>query len=52
MPSAHKSEADLPQKFGTPGGFEDNLDDFEDAKIVEEDGDEDWKDEDMKLLRK
>ena len=47
MPSGHKSETDMPQhKFGTPGGFDDNLDDFdiENPKIIEE-GDEDWQDQ-------
>ena len=39
MASGHKSDTDLPQKFGTPGGFDDNLEDFEieNRKIVEED---------------
>jgi hypothetical protein len=39
MASAHKSDTDLPQKFGTPGGFDDNLDDFamDGGKIIEED---------------
>ena len=39
MASAHKSDTDLPQKFGTPGGFDDNLEDFEidRNKIIEED---------------
>ena len=37
--SAHKSDTDLQQKFGTPGGFDDNLEDFEIErdKIIEED---------------
>ena len=37
MGSAHKSDGDHKQQFGTPGGFEDLLDDFGDAKINEED---------------
>ena len=42
MPSGHKSDTDLKQQFGTPGGFEDNLDDFamDGGKIVEEDDEE------------
>ena len=40
MPSAHKSETDMPQKYGTPGGFEDNLDDFAEAKIDEEENED------------
>ena len=42
MPSGHKSDTDLKQQFGTPGGFEDNLDDFAmvGGKIVEEDDEE------------
>jgi hypothetical protein len=42
MPSAHKSETDLKQQFGTPGGFEDNLDDFamDGGRIVEEEDEE------------
>ena len=43
MPSAHKSDGEhQANKFGTPGGFDDNLDDFAmgDAKIEEEDDDE------------
>ena len=44
MGSAHKSDGDLKQQFGTPGGFDDNLEDFEDAKIKEEE------DEDSEFL--
>ena len=42
MPSGHKSDTDLKQQFGTPGGFEDNLDDLamDGGKIVEEDDEE------------
>ena len=40
MPSAHKSDTDLKQKYGTPGGFEDNLDDFKEAKIEEDDNED------------
>jgi hypothetical protein len=34
--SGHKSDTDLHQKFGTPGGFEDNLDDYENNPIIED----------------
>ena len=40
MPSAHKSDTDLKLKYGTPGGFEDNLDDFKEAKIEEDDNED------------
>ena len=42
MPSAHKSDGDNQHnKYGTPGGFDDNLDDFAvDAKIDEEDNED------------
>ena len=42
MPSAHKSDGDNQHnKYGTPGGFDDNLDDFAvDAKIEEEDNED------------
>ena len=40
MPSAHKSDTDLKHKFGTPGGFDDNLDDFAEAKIEEDDNED------------
>ena len=34
--SAHKSDGDHKQQFGTPGGFDDLLEEFGDAKINEE----------------
>ena len=42
MQSAHKSDGDhQANKFGTPGGFDDHLDDFAiDAKINEEDNED------------
>ena len=40
MGSAHKSDGDLKQQFGTPGGFEDLLDDFGDSKFNEEEDEE------------
>ena len=42
--SAHKSDTDLFQQFGTPGGFDDNLDDFKEAKIDEENEDAEFLD--------
>ena len=46
MPSAHKSETDLKHHYGTPGGFDDNLDDYaiDPDKIIEEDEESEFHD--------